>query len=70
MSNSRDKLLREQAIRERAFYIWEQRGLPAGKDLDNWLSAEAEYEYEFPRSWAEALSEATGRAPARDTGAR
>lgn len=55
MLREQDKLLREQAIRERAFYIWEQRGHPTGRDLDNWLTAEAEIDYEFPRSWMEAL---------------
>src|SRR5438132_5584124 len=33
---------REQAIRERAYAIWEQEGHPNGKDLDHWLYAEAE----------------------------
>jgi Protein of unknown function (DUF2934) len=33
---------REQAIRERAYAIWEQEGRPDGKDLDHWLRAEAE----------------------------
>jgi hypothetical protein len=32
----------EQAIRERAFVLWEQDGHPDGKDLEYWLSAEAE----------------------------
>ena len=32
----------EQAIRERAYAIWEQEGRPDGKDLDHWLRAEAE----------------------------
>jgi hypothetical protein len=34
--------MREQAIRERAYAIWEQEGRPDGKDLDHWLRAEAE----------------------------
>jgi hypothetical protein len=33
---------REQAIRERAYAIWEQEGRPDGQDLDHWLRAEAE----------------------------
>lgn len=33
---------REQAIRERAYAIWEQEGHPDGKELDHWLRAEAE----------------------------
>jgi Protein of unknown function (DUF2934) len=33
---------REQAIRERAYRIWEAEGRPDGKELDHWLRAEAE----------------------------
>ena len=34
--------MREQAIRERAYAIWEEEGTPDGKDLDHWLRAAAE----------------------------
>jgi CHASE3 domain sensor protein len=33
---------REQAIRERAYQIWEAEGRSEGKELDHWLRAEAE----------------------------
>src|SRR6516162_1018731 len=33
---------REQAIRERAYAIWEGKDRPNGKDLDHWLHAEGE----------------------------
>jgi hypothetical protein len=33
---------REQAIRERAYAIWEEKGRPSGKDLDHWLQAQGE----------------------------
>ena len=33
---------REQAIRERAYQIWETEGHPDGKELDHWLRAELE----------------------------
>jgi len=33
---------REQAIRERAYALWEQNGHAEGKDLEHWLRAEAE----------------------------
>jgi hypothetical protein len=33
---------REQAIRERAYQIWEAEGRRDGKELDHWLRAEAE----------------------------
>lgn len=32
----------EQAIRARAYVIWEREGRPDGKDVDHWLRAEAE----------------------------
>lgn len=32
----------EQAIRERAYELWEKGGHPDGKDLEYWLRAEAE----------------------------
>jgi len=32
----------EQAIRERAYAIWEEEGRPGGRHLDHWLRAEAE----------------------------
>lgn len=32
----------EQAIRERAYAIWEEEGRPEGHHLDHWLRAEAE----------------------------
>jgi hypothetical protein len=32
----------EQAIRERAYAIWEEEGRPEGRDVDHWLPAEAE----------------------------
>lgn len=33
---------RKQAIRERAYAIWQQEGYPDGKDVSHWLLAEAE----------------------------
>ena len=32
----------EEAIRERAYHIWETHGRISGKDLDHWLQAERE----------------------------
>jgi Protein of unknown function (DUF2934) len=32
----------EQAIRERAYAIWEEEGRPEGRHLDHWVRAEAE----------------------------
>jgi hypothetical protein len=43
----------EQAIRERAYRLWESNGWPSGNDLQYWLKAETEIGYEHPRSWAE-----------------
>jgi hypothetical protein len=33
---------RDQAIRERAYTIWEQHGRPEGRTLEHWSQAEAE----------------------------
>jgi len=32
----------EEAIRKRAYAIWEEEGRPEGRHLDHWLRAEAE----------------------------
>jgi hypothetical protein len=34
---------REQAIRERAYALWEADGRPEGRDLDYWRKAEQEF---------------------------
>lgn len=33
------QLAREQAVRERAYAIWEEEGHPDGRDLDHWRRA-------------------------------
>jgi hypothetical protein len=58
MSTVNHDKLREQLIRERARLIWEQMGRPTGRDLDLWLEAEKEIDYEYPRSWAEVATKA------------
>jgi hypothetical protein len=45
------------AIRERAYQIWEDEGRPHGKDFDHWLRAERELA-------------PTGKAPKRARAAR
>jgi Protein of unknown function (DUF2934) len=58
MSSARD----EQAIRERAYFIWEYEGRPKGHAIANWLEAEAEIRQEFNdvggpvRSWADVVA--------------
>lgn len=37
---------REQAIRERAYLLWEEEGRPYGKHLEHWLRAEIELDEE------------------------
>jgi hypothetical protein len=32
----------EEAIRERAYDIWEREGRPAGRDFDHWVQAQVE----------------------------
>ena len=36
------QIVNEQAIRERAYAIWEEQGRPEGRHLEHWLRAEAE----------------------------
>jgi hypothetical protein len=47
----------QQAIRERAFAIWEQEGRPSGNAVAHWLRAEAEVKTEAALGPAEPLSE-------------
>jgi len=39
---------REQAIRWRAYAIWQQEGCPPDRSVDHWLRAEAEIAAEAP----------------------
>jgi hypothetical protein len=39
--------LTHEQISERAKAIWQQRGCPADKDMDNWLEAEKELKSEY-----------------------
>ena len=42
ISSGDGQIAKEQAIRERAYAIWEEEGRPEGRHLDHWLRAEAE----------------------------
>jgi hypothetical protein len=42
ISSADGQVAREQAIRERAYAIWEEEGRPEGCHLHHWLRAEAE----------------------------
>jgi Protein of unknown function (DUF2934) len=42
ISSADGQVAGEQAIRERAYAIWEEEGRPEGRHLDHWLRAEAE----------------------------
>jgi hypothetical protein len=42
ISSGDGHIVKEQAIRERAYAIWEEEGRPEGCHLDHWLRAEAE----------------------------
>ena len=42
ISSAEGQLDREQAIRERAYAIWEEQGRPEGQHVSHWLRAEAE----------------------------
>jgi len=58
MSTERD----EQAIRERAYFLWEREGRPLGRDIANWLAAQAEIKQDyndvggFVRCWADVVA--------------
>ena len=43
--SSADPAAREQAIRERAYVIWEEEGRPQGRHLEHWLQAETEIDF-------------------------
>ena len=51
-----------QAIRERAYFIWEREGRPPGRAITNWLEAETEIKQDyndvggFVRSWADVVA--------------
>ena len=36
----------EEAIRKRAYHIWEREGRPQGRDFEHWLQAQVELEAE------------------------
>ena len=42
ISSGEGQFDREQAIRERAYAIWEEEGRPGGQHLNHWFRAEAE----------------------------
>ena len=42
ISSGDGQIAKEQAVRERAYAIWEEEGRPEGRHLDHWLRAEAE----------------------------
>jgi len=42
ISSAEGQLDREQAIRERAYSIWEEEGRPDGQHVSHWLRAETE----------------------------
>jgi len=47
ISSGEGQPISEQAIRERAYAIWEEEGRPDGKDLDHWHRAEAEINLDY-----------------------
>jgi hypothetical protein len=59
---------REQAIRERAYVLWEQDGRPEGQSLAHWSQAEAEITVKQPLSGqqkAKRVKPPRGRGAAR-----
>jgi hypothetical protein len=37
------KIPAHEYVRVGAYFIWQSKGCPAGKDLENWLEAEAQF---------------------------
>ena len=61
----------EHAIRERAYYLWEQDGRPHGRDMEFWSRAAAEAEAKPKRVRAAAATVKpvpTTTAPVKATG--
>ncbi|WLR91303.1 DUF2934 domain-containing protein [Shinella zoogloeoides] len=63
---------RDEQIRRRAYWIWEEEGCPAGEDLRHWSMAEAEFEASKKGSSGDAATTevptveiSTGDEPAR-----
>lgn len=63
---------RDEQIRRRAYWIWEEEGSPAGEDLRHWSMAEAELEASKKASSGDAATTeipsveiSTGDEPAR-----
>jgi hypothetical protein len=48
----------EQAIRTRAYQLWEEAGSPPGDGVDFWLQAEAEFLEQFDEALDETLDDA------------
>lgn len=61
----------EQAIRDRAYAIWEREGRPHGRERDNWLQAAWELSGEEAKAAARKTAKSspkTGSTPAAKTG--
>ena len=54
----------EQAIRERAYHLWDGDGRPDGRSIDYWLQAARELEEEAARSATAAVQPAALKAKA------
>jgi hypothetical protein len=50
ISSGEGQFDKEQAIRERAYAIWEEEGHPEGQHLGHWFRAEAEINVTAPRA--------------------
>lgn len=65
IASSEGRLDAEEAIRERAYAIWEEEGRPHGKDLDHWHRAAAEINAPASRPDGPAASPPNRRANSR-----
>ena len=65
IASSEGRLAGEEAIRERAYAIWEEEGRPHGKDLDHWHRAEAQINAAAARQQNPAVAPSNRRASSR-----
>ncbi|MDD5746432.1 MAG: DUF2934 domain-containing protein [Candidatus Omnitrophica bacterium] len=42
-----DQALFDEYVRQRAYYLWEEKGKPQGDDMDIWLRAEQDIRAQF-----------------------
>ena len=60
----------EEAIRMRAYHIWEREGRPHGRDLEHWVQARIELDAEVIRIQPAPTAVSAARPQARANGSK